>query len=254
MARRRGLATALQAALSAAAGGFAGLAQQQEAKRQQERQRAMDLMGILQAGGRLDGSEPAAIGPAPTGIGAGGKLTSKAAPPPPPAQETAIDIPGIGRVMMGGPTPSERRAMARSAAEAQAEQGKEAKKLTALQDALSSFTESQLPSRYRQAVSSGAMSLDAALDQARGRVTTPTDTSLTQSRAISASNDEADVYVQAANGDAAEAERRYKTENPRGTLSSRYFQAAATRFRQRSSAATSLADALRKYGLNIPQE
>lgn len=258
MARRRGLATALQTALSAAAGGFAGLAQQQEAKRQQERQRAMDLMGILQAGGRLEGSAPAAIGPAPTGVGANGKLTSKAAPPPPTAQETAIDVPGIGRVMMGGPTPAEQRALARQAATLASQQGAAAKQRATLQEVLGSFSESEIPSRYRRAISSGVMSdIVPALTQARaGRAPagSPGAPSLATSRLISASNAEADVYVQAAGGDAAKAEEQYKRDNPTGLLSSRYFQAAATRFQRRASYGGDPMEALIRAGYIPPQE
>ena len=176
----RGGRVALQTILGGLSGGLAGYARQQEIKKRDlankqelERRQAMDLISILQAGGRPEGAAPAPAGPAPEDIGPGGKLASKTAPPQPMVQETAVDVPGIGRMMIGGLTPAERRAQARAEATAEAERGAREKGRTALQDALSGFTETELPQRYRTAVLSGATDLESALAQVRANRPSP---------------------------------------------------------------------------------
>ena len=169
----RGGRVALQTILGGLSGGLAGYAQQRELERKREREQAMDLINILQAGGRPEGPVPALAGPAPTGIGPSGKLTSKAAPPPPMAQETAVNVPGLGRMLIGGPTLAERRADTRAMAAAEAERGAQEKGRAALQETLSGFTETELPQRYRTAVLSGATDLESALAQVRANRPSP---------------------------------------------------------------------------------
>ena len=253
---RRGLMTALQAALAGAGGFGQGVVAQRERERkkvlddeERERRKMLDAAGlraeerdifkmggtaIARQGEDVAGSVPSSI--PLSGVGDAFAAAERAGGPATGRGAFRQSVPGGQSFII--PSMAEQEAV------------RENSRIAALDAALAGITEKELPTRFRPLIRAGLMTPGQAMAAAQPETPkTPTDPNLLLSRQMSVNSRLAQTYVEAAGGDANKAFQAYQAENPTGKVSRREFDAAATRFSKGMGATAAIDQFLTRLGL-----
>lgn len=245
---RRGLATALQAALAGFGGyGQGVIAQRERAQKQQaekEAKEARDFEAIL-------------------GIKRSGLKRLQ-----PGVQEPGYESVGTFRgVEYGAPTPETQARLEQEAATSSALRSATAqetvrqqmftKNLPVLRKVLDELPKGLITGAERNLIESGKMTdaqvaglITSRTDAMRRPQTAPTDPNIARQRQLGINRQEAQTYVEAFGGDVEKAFAAYKMDNPTGTISRRDFDAAATRLNRGMGADAAISQFL--TGINFP--